>query len=50
MTAVFDLQNGSYEVLFLIQEPGVYSVEIYLDHTLCDGFRDPPSDWFQAGM
>ena len=47
--AVFDLGNGTYEVLFLIVEPGVYEVDIILDYTLCDGFRDPPDNWFKLG-
>lgn len=46
---VFDLGNGSYEVVFLIVEPGIYHVDITLDYTLCDGFRDPPKDWFILG-
>ncbi|XP_031570868.1 uncharacterized protein LOC116305155 [Actinia tenebrosa] len=46
---VFDLGNGQYEVLFLAADPGVYKVEIVLDYSLCDGYRDPPSDWFRKG-
>ena len=46
---VFDLNNGTYEVLFLAMEPGVYKAEIMLDYTLCDGLRDPPDDWFKLG-
>ena len=46
---VFDHNNGTYEALFLITEPGVYQVIIYLDYSLCDGFRDPPRDWFVKG-
>ena len=47
--AVFDLENGTYEVLFLVVEAGIYHVEITLDYTLCDGFRNPPKDWFILG-
>ena len=47
--AVFDLDNGLYEVVFLIVEPGIYHVSITLDYTLCDGFRDPPENWFILG-
>ena len=43
---VFDHNNGTYEALFLITEPGVYKLMIYLDYSLCDGFKDPPRDWF----
>ena len=46
---VFDHNNGVYEVLFLIMEPGIYQLLIYLDYSLCDGFRDPPRDWFIKG-
>ncbi|KAK2567380.1 Gelation factor [Acropora cervicornis] len=46
---VIDHGNGTYEVLFLVMEAGVYTLHITLDFTLCDGFRDPPSDWFIVG-
>ena len=46
---VFDHNNGTYEALFLITEPGVYQVIIYLDYSLCDAFKDPPHDWFVKG-
>ena len=46
---VFDHNNGTYEALFLITEPGVYQLMIYLDYILCDGFKDPPRDWFIIG-
>ena len=46
---VFDHLNGTYEVVFLITEPGNYQVEAILDHSLCDGLRDPPPDWFIVG-
>ena len=46
---VFDHSNGTYEALFLIMEPGVYQLMIYLDYSLCDGFKDPPRDWFIIG-
>jgi hypothetical protein len=46
---VFDHNNGIYEALFLITEPGVYQLMIYLDYSLCDGFKDPPRDWFIIG-
>ena len=46
---VFDLDNGLYEVLFLVLEPGFYNATIVLDHTLCDGYRDPPEKYFKNG-
>ena len=42
---VQDLQDGSYKVSFLIFEAGRYEIKIRLEHTLCDGFKDPPLDW-----
>ena len=46
---VFDHENGTYEALFLLTEPGVYKVMIVLDYSLCDGLKDPPRDWFIKG-
>lgn len=46
---VFDHQNGTYEALFLLTEPGIYQVLIFLDYSLCDGFKDPPPEWFIQG-
>ena len=49
VVTVCDHNNGTYEALFLITEPGVYQVIIYLDYSLCDAFKDPPRDWFIKG-
>ena len=46
---IFDHNNGSYEAIFLIKEPGVYQVEIFLEYSLCDGLKNPPRDWFIKG-
>ena len=46
---LFDHNNGTYEALFLIMEPGIYQLLVYLDYSLCDGFKDPPRDWFIQG-
>ena len=46
---VIDHHNGTYEALFLLTEPGIYIIMINLDYSLCDGFRDPPHDWFTRG-
>ncbi|XP_031567322.1 uncharacterized protein LOC116302232 [Actinia tenebrosa] len=46
---VIDHDNGTYEVLFLPMEPGDYQAQIRLDYSLCDGYRDPPPDWFIIG-
>lgn len=46
---VYDINNGLYEAVFLIEEPGFYRAEIVLDYSLCEGFKDPPLDWFIRG-
>lgn len=46
---IFDYNNGSYEALFLLMEPGLYTLDIKLDYTLCDGLRNPPVEWFHKG-
>ncbi|KAL9978836.1 hypothetical protein ACROYT_G016406 [Oculina patagonica] len=46
---VTDHNDGTYEVMFLAVEPGNYSAQVFLDFTLCDGFRDPPEDWYIKG-
>ena len=46
---VFDHQNGTYEAMALLVEPGNYSVRAYLDYSLCDGLRDPPENWSRLG-
>ena len=47
--SVFDHENGTYEAIALLLEPGNYSVRAYLEYTLCDGLRDPPENWFRIG-
>ena len=46
---VIDHSNGTYDVIFLCMDQGVYFVHIYLDYSLCNGLRDPPRDWFKKG-
>ena len=46
---VIDHGNGTYEVLFLILEPGSYFASIVLDYSLCDGMKNPPDYWFMLG-
>ena len=47
--SVYDLENGTYEAVFLPMEPGTYSLQIVLDYTLCHGLKNPPPDWFRRG-
>ena len=46
---VIDHNNGQYQVSFLVLEPGKYEVEVVLEYSLCDGYKDPPKDWFIKG-
>ena len=46
---MFDHGNGTYEFLFLVMDPGVYKLDITLDYSLCDGYREPPKNWFIVG-
>ncbi|XP_048586274.1 uncharacterized protein LOC116618598 isoform X1 [Nematostella vectensis] len=46
---IYDLGNGTYEMAILFHEPGVYSIRLYLDYTLCHGLKNPPYDWFKRG-
>ena len=47
---VIDHNNGTYEMIFLVLEPGKYKVEVILEFSMCDGYKDPPLDWFMRGM
>ena len=49
VTAVLDLQNGLYEVVFLLFEPGIYTVKAFLEYTMCNGLKEPPKHWFIIG-
>ncbi|XP_068730117.1 uncharacterized protein [Montipora capricornis] len=46
---VFDNGNGFYEILFLVLHPGNYCVSAVLDHSICEGMKDPPDYWFISG-
>ncbi|XP_022778069.1 uncharacterized protein LOC111319553 [Stylophora pistillata] len=46
---MFDHRNGTYEFLFLVMDPGVYMLDITLDYSLCEGYREPPKNWFIVG-
>ena len=46
---VHDLNNGQYEIPFLIMEPGLYKADIFMEGTLCSQYFDPPTDWFKKG-
>ena len=46
---VFDRMDGTYEVIFKIYKKGKYTLELTLEHSVCDGLRDPPLGWFEKG-
>lgn len=46
---VTDHNNGTYDITFLPFEAGTYRLHIVLEHSLCEGFMDPPKDWFIKG-
>ena len=46
---VFDHENGTYEAVALLMEFGNYTIHAFLEYSLCDGLKDPPSDWFKFG-
>ena len=47
--SVFDLQNGSYDALALLRSPGFYHVQVLLEYTLCNGIKDPQTEWYVNG-
>jgi hypothetical protein len=46
---VIDHDNGTYEVVFLPAIPGHYGVTMVLEYSLCDGYKEPPLNWFVKG-
>ena len=46
---VYDLNNGEYDVSFLLLEPGNYTAAIVMEGSLCSSFVNPPDTWFKKG-
>ena len=46
---IYDLNNGEYEVAFLVLDPGVYTVSVTLEGSLCSSYVNPPGNWFKKG-
>uniref|UniRef100_A0A7M5WVE2 Uncharacterized protein n=2 Tax=Clytia hemisphaerica TaxID=252671 RepID=A0A7M5WVE2_9CNID len=44
-----DYGNGRYIAYFRPHLAGSYTLHLTLEHSLCDGLLDPPSNWFQLG-
>jgi len=47
---ITDLSNGSYRGWFSLLYPGEFSLNLALEHSLCEGITDPPFDWFKKGI
>ena len=46
---IIDNADGTYESWFSFVRPGIYSLEVELIWSECDGLRDPPEWWFSSG-
>ena len=46
---VYDLNNGEYDISFLMLDAGVYKVSVVLEGSLCSSYVNPPHDWFSKG-
>eukprot|EP00794_Sanderia_malayensis_P016170 gene16170-17793_t len=46
---VRDMMDGTYEFTFAVPKPGNYTLNLVLEYSLCDGFKDPPDGWFESG-
>jgi len=46
---MFDHGNGEYSGVFDIPYPGVYSMSVNLEYSMCEGLTDPPKNWFSKG-
>ena len=46
---MFDKNDGSYETLKSIPADGNYAILITILQSICEGFMDPPKDYFQKG-
>ncbi|XP_066932047.1 uncharacterized protein [Clytia hemisphaerica] len=44
-----DHLNGSYSAEFVIPFKGTYTLNVFLEHSVCDGIIDPPMWWFTKG-
>ena len=44
-----DHLDGSYKGYFTPYNAGRYTLHCVLDHTACNGVRDPPPNWFRIG-
>ena len=47
--AMRDEMNGSYVGYFMLPTVGSYTISSSLYYSMCDGFVDPPLDWFRKG-
>lgn len=47
---MLDKNDGTYESFIEVPENGLYNVTIKLLYSLCEGFMDPPKNFFKTGM
>lgn len=46
---VEDCMDGKYNIAFLPLIASNFTLELILEHSTCDGLRDPPTGWFERG-
>jgi hypothetical protein len=45
---VFDHDNGSYEAIALLVDPGYYTVIATIERSLCEGYREPKPSFYPS--
>ena len=46
---MLDKNDGSYETFISVPADGQYTILITVLQSICEGFMDPPKDYFQKG-
>ena len=50
MVDMLDKSDGSYEIFIQVPRDGGYKLIFRILHSLCEGFMDPPSNFFKIGI
>ena len=50
MVDMLDKNDGSYEIFIQVPRDGGYKVIFRILHSLCEGFMDPPNNFFKTGI
>ena len=50
MVDMLDKNDGSYEIFIQVPRDGGYKVIFRILHSLCEGFMDPPNNFFKIGI